>query len=56
MLLCYKNLMNESDIIRVTILSTFVQLTKIFHEPEFQKSQIQSINNTSIDKSWHVSN
>jgi serine/threonine-protein phosphatase 2A regulatory subunit A len=56
MLLCYRNFMNESDTVRVTILPAIVQLTKIFHDPELQKSHIQSINNASIDKSWRVRN
>ena len=56
MLLCYWNFMNESDTVRVTILPAIVQLTKIFHDPELQKSHIQIINNASIDKSWRVRN
>ena len=31
-----------------------MQLTKIFQDPELQKSHIQSINNASIDNSWRV--
>ena len=46
--------MDESDTVRVTILPSIVQLTKIFQDPELQKSHIQSINSASIDKSWRV--
>ena len=53
---CYKKFMNESDTVRVTILPSIVQLSKIFQDPELQKSHIQSINNASIDKSWRVRN
>ena len=54
MLSCYRNFMEESDTVRVTILPSIVQLTKIFQDPELQKSHIQSINNASIDNSWRV--
>ena len=37
MLNCYKKFMNESDTVRVTILPSIVQLSKIFQEPELQK-------------------
>ena len=53
---CYKKFMNESDTVRVTILPSIVQLSKIFQDPEIQKSHIQSIKNASIDKSWRVRN
>ena len=56
MLNCYKKFMNESDTIRVTILPSIVQLSKIFQEPELQKLHIQNINAASIDKSWRVRN
>ena len=56
MLSCYKKFMDESDTVRVTILPSIVQLTKIFQDPEIQKLHIQSINNASIDKSWRVRN
>lgn len=48
--------MNESDTVRVTILPSIVQLSKIFQEPELQKLHIQNINSASIDKSWRVRN
>ena len=51
---CFKKFMDESDTVRVTILPSIVQLTKIFQDPEIQKLHIQSINNASIDKSWRV--
>ena len=54
MLNCYRKFMDESDTVRVTILPSIVQLTKIFQDPELQKSHIQSINSASIDKSWRV--
>ena len=54
MLSCYRKFMDESDTVRVTILPSIVQLTKIFQDPELQKSHIQSINSASIDKSWRV--
>ena len=38
MLSCYRNFMEESDTVRVTILPSIVQLTKIFQDPELQKS------------------
>ena len=56
MLNCYKKFMNESDTVRVTILPSIVQLSKIFQEPELQKLHIQNINSASIDKSWRVRN
>ena len=56
MLNCYKKFMNESDTVRVTILPSIVQLSKIFQEPELQKLHIQNINAASIDKSWRVRN
>ena len=56
MLNCYKKFMNESDTVRVTILPSIVQLSKIFQEPELQKQHIQNINSASIDKSWRVRN
>ena len=56
MLNCYKKFMDESDTVRVTILPSIVQLSKIFRDPELQKLHIQSINNASIDKSWRVRN
>ena len=56
MLNCYKKFMNESDNVRVTILPSIVQLSKIFQEPELQKQHIQNINSASIDKSWRVRN
>ena len=56
MLNCYKKFMNESDTVRVTILPSIVQLSKIFQDPELQKLHIQNINSASIDKSWRVRN
>ena len=56
MLNCYKKFMNESDTVRVTILPSIVQLSKIFQEPDLQKLHIQNINSASIDKSWRVRN
>ena len=56
MLNCYKKFMNESDTVRVTILPSIVQLSKIFQDPELQKLHIQNINNASTDKSWRVRN
>ena len=56
MLNCYKKFMNESDTVRITILPSIVQLSKIFQEPELQKLHIQNINAASIDKSWRVRN
>ena len=56
MLNYYKKFMNESDTVRVTILPSIVQLSKIFQDPESQKLHIQNINAASIDKSWRVRN
>ena len=56
MLNCYKKFMNESDTVRVTILPSIVQLSKIFQDPELQKLHIQNINSASVDKSWRVRN
>ena len=56
MLNCYKKFMNESDTVRVTILPSIVQISKIFQEPDLQKLHIQNINSASIDKSWRVRN
>ena len=56
MLNCYKKFMNESDTVRVTILPSIVQLSKIFQEPELQKLHIQNINAASVDKSWRLRN
>ena len=48
--------MNESDTVRVTILPSIVQLSKIFQDAESQKLHIQNINAASLDKSWRVRN
>ena len=56
MLAYYKKFMNESDTVRVTILPSIVQLSKIFTDSESQKLHIQNINAASTDKSWRVRN
>jgi serine/threonine-protein phosphatase 2A regulatory subunit A len=56
MLNYYKKFMNESDTVRVTILPSIVQLSKIFTDSESQKLHIQNINAASTDKSWRVRN
>jgi serine/threonine-protein phosphatase 2A regulatory subunit A len=56
MLNYYKKFMNESDTVRVTILPSIVQLSKILQDSESQKLHMQNINSASLDKSWRVRN
>lgn len=52
----FKKFMNESDIVRVTIMPALVQLSKLFQDSESQKLNLQYILNASVDKSWRVRN
>ena len=53
----YKMFMNESDIIRVTILPSLVQLASLSKNiPDLQKTSLQFIVAASEDMSWRVRN
>lgn len=50
----FKKLMNESDSIRVLLLSSLVHLVKLFQNTEHQRINIQVVVAASDDKSWRV--
>lgn len=50
----FKKLMNESDSIRVILLSSLIYLVKLFHNTELQRINVQVVVAASDDKSWRV--
>lgn len=50
----FKKFMNESDSIRVTLLSSLVHLVKLFQNSELQRINVQVVVAASDDKSWRV--
>lgn len=57
MITYYKKFMAETDSVRVTILPSLVQLTKLFANSDLQKTtNLQFVVAASEDKSWRVRN
>ena len=56
MLPYYDKFMKETDVVRVTIMPSIVQLSKLFADSENQKLNLQYILKASADKSWRVRN
>lgn len=56
MMIYYKKFMNESDIIRTTILPSLVQLAKLSQTADLQRENLKFIVGASEDKSWRVRN
>ncbi|MCQ2821211.1 MAG: hypothetical protein MJ252_28455 [archaeon] len=52
----YKKFMLESDIVRVTILPSLVQLAKLSQNADLQRENLKFIVAASEDKSWRVRN
>jgi len=50
----FKKLMNESDSIRVILLSSLIYLVKLFHNTDLQRINVQVVVAASDDKSWRV--
>ena len=50
----FKKFMNESDSIRVLLLSSLIYLVKLFQNTELQRINIQVVVAASDDKSWRV--
>jgi serine/threonine-protein phosphatase 2A regulatory subunit A len=50
----FKKFMNESDSIRVLLLSSLVQLVKLFQNTDLQRINVQVVVAASDDKSWRV--
>lgn len=50
----FKKFMNESDSIRVILLSSLVHLVKLFQNSELQRINVQVVVAASDDKSWRV--
>jgi serine/threonine-protein phosphatase 2A regulatory subunit A len=50
----FKKFMNESDSIRVLLLSSLVHLVKLFQNTELQRINVQVVVAASDDKSWRV--
>lgn len=50
----FKKLMNESDNIRVALLSSLVCLVKLFNNSDLQRINVQVVVAASDDKSWRV--
>ena len=50
----FKKFMNESDSIRVILLSSLVYLVKLFHNSDLQRINVQVVVAASDDKSWRV--
>jgi serine/threonine-protein phosphatase 2A regulatory subunit A len=50
----FKKFMNESDSIRVILLSSLVHLVKLFQNTDLQRINVQVVVAASDDKSWRV--
>lgn len=50
----FKKFMNESDSIRVLLLSSLIHLVKLFQNTELQRINVQVVVAASDDKSWRV--
>ena len=50
----FKKFMNESDSIRVLLLSSLVHLVKLFQNSDLQRINVQVVVAASDDKSWRV--
>lgn len=50
----FKKFMNESDSIRVLLLSSLLQLVKLFQNTDLQRINVQVVVAASDDKSWRV--